>query len=78
LVQNYPSLLDEPIRAMRLLVVRKMSGQGSDTVWNPVALADGAAKSYDGYVMLVGEIRGLSFAQQCVNDLVRKLEHDDE
>ena len=42
------------------------------------ALADGAAKSYDGYVMLVGEIRGLSFAQQCVNDLVRKLEHDDE
>ena len=44
LVQNYPSLLDEPIRAMRLLVVRKMSGQGSDTVWNPVALADGAAQ----------------------------------
>jgi hypothetical protein len=42
------------------------------------ALADGAAKSYDGYVMLVGEIRGLSFTQQCVNDLVRKLEHDDE
>jgi hypothetical protein len=42
------------------------------------AVADGAAKSYDGYVMLVGEIRGLSFAQMCVNDLVRKLENDDE
>jgi len=42
------------------------------------ALADGAAKSFDGYVQLVGEIRGLSFAQLCVNDLVRKLENDDE
>jgi hypothetical protein len=41
------------------------------------ALADGAAKSYDAYVQLVGEIRGLSFAQLCVNDLVRKLENDD-
>jgi hypothetical protein len=42
------------------------------------ALAEGAAKSFDAYVQLVGEIRGLSFAQLCVNDLVRKLENDDE
>jgi len=27
---------------------------------------------------LVGEIRGLSFAQLCVNDLVRKLKNDDD
>ena len=42
------------------------------------ALADGAAKTFEEYKQLVGEIRGLSFAQQCVNDLVLKLEHDDE
>ena len=42
------------------------------------ALAEGAAKSYEEYKQLVGEIRGLSFAQLCVNDLVRKLENDDD
>jgi hypothetical protein len=43
-----------------------------------LALAEGAAKSYEEYKQLVGEIRGLSFAQLCVNDLVRKLENDDD
>lgn len=42
------------------------------------ALAEGAAKSFEEYKQLVGEIRGLSFAQLSVNDLVRKLENDDE
>lgn len=42
------------------------------------ALAEGAAKSFEEYKQLVGEIRGLSFAQLCVNDLVRKLENDDD
>ena len=42
------------------------------------ALAEGAAKSYEEYKQLVGEIRGLSFAQLSVSDLVRKLENDDE
>ena len=38
------------------------------------ALAEGAVKSFDEYKQLVGEIRGLSFAQLSINDLVRKLE----
>ena len=42
------------------------------------ALAEGAAKSYEEYKQLVGEIRGLSFAQLCVSDLVRKLENGDD
>ncbi len=42
------------------------------------ALAEGAAKSFEEYKQLVGEIRGLSFAQLCVSDLVRKLENDDD
>ena len=42
------------------------------------ALANGAAKTFEEYKQLVGEIRGLSFAQLCVNDLVRKLENDDD
>jgi hypothetical protein len=42
------------------------------------ALADGAAKTFEEYKQLVGEIRGLSFAQLCVSDLVRKLENDDD
>lgn len=41
------------------------------------ALANGAAKTFEEYKQLVGEIRGLSFAQLCVSDLVRKLENDD-
>jgi hypothetical protein len=42
------------------------------------ALANGAAKSYEEYKQLVGEIRGLSFAQLSLNDLVRKMEENDE
>ena len=42
------------------------------------ALAGGAAKTFEEYKQLVGEIRGLSFAQLCVSDLVRKLENDDD
>jgi len=42
------------------------------------ALANGAAKTFEEYKQLVGEIRGLSFAQLCVSDLVRKLENDDD
>jgi hypothetical protein len=43
-----------------------------------LALADGAAKTFEEYKQLVGEIRGLSFAQLCVSDLVRKLENDED
>ena len=42
------------------------------------ALANGAAKSYEDYKQLVGEIRGLSFAQLSLDDLVRKMEENDE
>jgi hypothetical protein len=42
------------------------------------ALTNGAAKSYEDYKQLVGEIRGLSFAQLSLNDLVRKMEENDE
>jgi len=42
------------------------------------ALAEGAAKNFEEYKQLVGEIRGLSFAQLSVNDLVRKLENNDD
>jgi hypothetical protein len=42
------------------------------------ALANGAAKSYEDYKQLVGEIRGLSFAQLSLSDLVRKMEENDE
>jgi hypothetical protein len=34
--------------------------------------------SLDEYKSLTGEIRGLSFAQLCVSDLVRKLENGDD
>jgi hypothetical protein len=42
------------------------------------ALVNGAAKTYEDYKQLVGEIRGLSFAQLSVSDLVRKLEDNDD
>lgn len=42
------------------------------------ALANGAAKSYEDYRQLVGEIRGLSFAELSLADLVRKMEENDE
>ena len=44
LVQNYPQFLEEPIQAMRLLVVRKGNGEGADTLWTPVGTADGVAQ----------------------------------
>ena len=43
-----------------------------------IALISGAAKSIEEYKHLAGEIRGLSFAEQAINDLVRKLEHGDD
>ena len=52
-------------------LIKQIKDRQEHLTW---ALADGAAKSYDGYVMLVGEIRGLSFAQLSIADLVRKLE----
>lgn len=42
------------------------------------ALINGAAKTFEDYKQLVGEIRGLSFAQLSVSDLVRKLENNDD
>jgi len=42
------------------------------------AITDGSAKSYEDYKQLVGEIRGLSFAQLSLDDLVRKMEENDE
>jgi hypothetical protein len=56
--------------------LRKQFSERQDSL--ALALADGAAKSFEEYKQLVGEIRGLSFAQLCVSDLVRKLENDDD
>ena len=42
------------------------------------AITDGSAKSYEDYKQLVGEIRGLSFAKLSLDDLVRKMEENDE
>ena len=42
------------------------------------AIVNGAAKSFEDYKQLVGEIRGLSFAQLSVSDLVRKMENNDD
>lgn len=41
-------------------------------------LVEGRAEDYAVYKGLAGEIRGLSFAEMLINDLVRKLENDDE
>ena len=41
-------------------------------------LTEGSAKNYDEYQKLVGEIRGLSFAQQLLTDLVRNMEDSDD
>lgn len=41
-------------------------------------LVDGAARDYAEYKSLCGEIRGLSQAHMYVNDLVRRMEQDDE
>lgn len=42
------------------------------------ALLDGAAKDYAEYKALCGEIRGLSTAHMFIQDLVRKMESDDD
>lgn len=42
------------------------------------ALASGAAKDYAEYKFMCGEIRGLSFAHSYVNDLVRRMEQDED
>jgi hypothetical protein len=67
------------LRGARFVVCElKIALQFSNAERNALALADGAAKSFEEYRQLVGEIRGLSFAQLCVSDLVRKLENDDD
>jgi len=42
------------------------------------ALISGAAKDFPEYKSMAGEIRGLSLAHSFINDLVRKMENDDE
>lgn len=42
------------------------------------ALIDGSARDYSEYRSMCGEIRGLSLACTYINDLVRKMEQDDE
>lgn len=42
------------------------------------AVVDGSAKDYAEYKSLCGEIRGLSLAHSYINDLVRKMEQDDD
>ena len=41
-------------------------------------LAEGSAKDFNEYQKLVGEIRGLSFSQRLLTDLVRKMEDNDD
>ena len=41
-------------------------------------VVEGRAEDYAVYKGLAGEIRGLSFAEMVINDLVRKLENGDE
>jgi hypothetical protein len=42
------------------------------------ALVDGAARDYAEYKSMCGEIRGLSVAHAFINDLVRKMERDED
>ena len=42
------------------------------------AVVDGAAKDYSEYKSMCGEIRGLSVAHSFINDLVRKMEQDED
>ncbi len=42
------------------------------------AMLGGSCKSYEEYKALVGELRGLSFTQQLLIDLVRVLENGDD
>lgn len=42
------------------------------------ALVDGSARDYAEYRSMCGEIQGLSRAHSFINDLVRKMEQDDD
>lgn len=42
------------------------------------ALVDGTARDYADYKSMCGEIRGLSVAHAFINDLVRKMEQQDD
>ena len=42
------------------------------------ALVDGTARDYADYKSMCGEIRGLSVAHAFINDLVRKMEQDED
>ena len=41
-------------------------------------LGRGAAKTYDEYQKLCGVIQGLEFAEQCVSDLAKRMETEDD
>lgn len=43
-----------------------------------IAMASGSCKTFEEYKALVGELRGLSFTQQLIQDLVRRLENGDD
>jgi hypothetical protein len=42
------------------------------------AIMGGSCKTFEDYKALVGELRGLSFTQQLLQDLVRRLENGDD
>jgi hypothetical protein len=43
-----------------------------------IALETGSAKDYAEYRAICGEIRGLSYAEQAIKDLAKKLENSDD
>jgi len=63
-MEKYFNLILKDIEERRLYIAR--------------ALYEGAAKDYAEYRHGCGEIRGLSLAYETVNDLLRKLESDDD
>jgi hypothetical protein len=42
------------------------------------ALVDGTARDYSEYKSMCGEIRGLSVAHSFINDLVRRMEREED
>jgi hypothetical protein len=56
--------------------LHKQIGEGSKNNIN--FLADGGAKSFDEYRYVCGVIRGLAQADTLINDLVQRLEKDDD
>ena len=42
------------------------------------SIGAGAAQDYPAYREMCGQIRGLTYAQNLINDLVRKLERNDD